>query len=302
MTEVEYAESTTHAGPELYQGLIEAQEAIDSVAPDRWTSGGARYHYASTEAILFDGRKALHKGGLALVRGRVKRYPRSEDGKDSFMVVTHFRLIHSSGQYLDFSIGIPAVPNRGMGDDKATGSAITYATRYAMVGMLCLPRTEKGEDPEERNDEQSGQQDRQPPAPQMRPPQARQESTNPAPKPFQRNSTSWDLEASLKVIRLWWNLTAQLGQQPPETDLDELAKHGLDEIRVAGQKAKQGLIEAMLRMEDSLRESGIEPDNRPLKTNDLSKLSNTHLTEYAKQLRVVGDLTFGKQNGEEEQE
>lgn len=311
---IEMREEENHAGPEFYQGLLKAQMAIKAVSQDAQTTGGAIYHYASTENVMREGRKALHAGKLVFIRGRVKTYAPRE-GANAFMVVTYFRIAHTSGQWVEFSLGIPAFPNRGMGPDKATGSAVTYATRYAMIGILCLPRVEKGADPEEHNDQAMAQKSGPPRMARQAPPpqapaqqqwnQSEQQAQQQPRQPFRRSSTSWDPEDSKKMIQRFWSLIGDLGDQPPASNLEKAFQDGVDAVQAIGRESKVALIAAMLRIENAIRQQGTEPERpkgaagKPI--DDLAKLSNAQLIGYAETLRSVADIVLGGTHVQETQ-
>jgi hypothetical protein len=224
----------------------------------------------------------------------VKKHP--GDGNGEFLVVTYFRIAHVSGEYIDFSVGIPAVPNRGMGNDKATGSAITYATRYAIIGMLCLPRVEKGADPEEHDDERAAQRYEQRQTQRQAQQAAQRPQATATSQGSQASRGAVDAENLAARIKAMWPLIERLGDQPTYADIDKMVvAKNIDSLMNLGSQTLRELKDAIMRVEDELAKRGVPPE-RPvyLAGENFAKARPETLVPYVKSLADAADIALHK--------
>ena len=59
-------------------------------------------------------------------------------GAEKTVTVTT-RLLHISGEWMEDSLTLPYVSNKGINEAQAAGSAISYARRYGLASMCCIP-------------------------------------------------------------------------------------------------------------------------------------------------------------------
>lgn len=110
--------------------LVAAQADLRNPAKDRTANTGTfTYKYADLASILDLVRPILAKHGLAITQD-----VRMEDGR----LLIHSRLIHSSGECLDFG---PLAGSVGTSWQQ-TGGGITYARRYALQAILGIAADE----------------------------------------------------------------------------------------------------------------------------------------------------------------
>lgn len=99
-------------------------------------TSGYGYKYATLDQILNIARPLLSKHGLAMVQMATTR-----DQKCQLVEVTT-RLIHTSGQWIEATLGMWVGESKGMSAAQATGSVITYARRYAVQTLLGMAAEE----------------------------------------------------------------------------------------------------------------------------------------------------------------
>lgn len=119
---------STPALNELAAALAKAQAAIRGAEKDR-TNPHFKQQYATLDSVWQACRKALTEHGLSVVQGV------SGDGE---IVTVTTRLMHASGQWMQSALALKPVKN----DPQAAGSAITYARRYALAGMVGVAPTD----------------------------------------------------------------------------------------------------------------------------------------------------------------
>jgi hypothetical protein len=184
-------------GPELARALVAAQKAAKAVAKDAENTFH-RYKYASAEAIVDEARGALSDNGLAVMPLSVKRDPDQPDhvwetgedektGKPTSWIVTPrrilstYRLLHESGQWQDFEMSTPVIPEKGRPEDKAEFGSRTENLGYAMRDLLLIPRgTEGANVPSGRDDTDKD----------VRGPTNRQQSREAQPTDLERKQTN----------------------------------------------------------------------------------------------------------------
>jgi hypothetical protein len=109
--------------------------------------------YATLENVIDTARPALNKHGIAWMQSPGALV-------DGAITVTTV-LMHKSGEWVSSSFHMPLAKR----DPQATGSAITYACRYALMAILGLPPTD--------DDAEQTQERAPPPPPPPPPPPAR---------------------------------------------------------------------------------------------------------------------------------
>jgi hypothetical protein len=87
--------------------------------------------YATLENVIDTARPALNKHGIAWMQSPGALV-------DGAITVTTI-LMHKSGEWVSSSFQMPLAKR----DPQATGSAVTYASRYALMAMLGLPPTDE---------------------------------------------------------------------------------------------------------------------------------------------------------------
>jgi hypothetical protein len=153
---------TEIANAKLYAALARAvarAEAIEKDAHNKFHN----YKYASAEAIIAEAREALSAEGLAVFPVSIGRdveqldhkWGTDAEGKDYIDVPRRlratYRLVHESGEWVEFSSTCPVIPEKGRPEDKAEFGARTENLGYMLRDLLCLPRV-AGEVPSGRDD------------------------------------------------------------------------------------------------------------------------------------------------------
>ena len=110
---------------EVASALADATAQLENVGKaHRANAGKARYSYANIADVLRVTRPVLASHGLALVQGQ-------DLTAEQVVVVT--RLVHRSGEWMETDCRVPVDRQGGI---QGTGSAMTYARRYAVLGLL----------------------------------------------------------------------------------------------------------------------------------------------------------------------
>jgi hypothetical protein len=131
---------------ELAAALAAAQGEFPPIPKDctakiQTKKGGSySFKYADLDTVLSTVRPVLSKHGLALV---VDVYSVKNEGGERAMRAT-IRLLHSSGQWLETSGLAIAIDADAYANQPAqsSGSAATYATRYAVEALLSIRATD----------------------------------------------------------------------------------------------------------------------------------------------------------------
>lgn len=110
---------------ELAGALSKAQGMMQSATKDA-KNPFFKSSYATLASVIDASRDALSKNNLAVIQSPQN----TEKG-----VVLETTIMHSSGQWVMSTYPINPVKN----DPQGIGSAITYAKRYALQSMLCIP-------------------------------------------------------------------------------------------------------------------------------------------------------------------
>jgi len=119
---VRSSETLTKISPALVKA-INAIEGVKKGADNPFFKS----KYANLESVIEAAHGALEANGLAVMQG-----PGPMDGN---CITLTTRLIHESGEWIETDFSLPA----GKMDPQAAGSAITYARRYSLMAMLCIP-------------------------------------------------------------------------------------------------------------------------------------------------------------------
>jgi hypothetical protein len=106
--------------------LVKAINAIEGVKKGA-DNPFFKSKYANLESVIEAAHDALSANGLAVMQG-----PGPMDGS---CITLTTRLVHESGEWIETDFSLPA----GKMDPQAAGSAITYARRYSLMAMLCIP-------------------------------------------------------------------------------------------------------------------------------------------------------------------
>lgn len=114
--------STIETG-KLAEALVKAQAEVMAAHKDS-TNPFFKSSYADLESVWDAIRMPLTKNGLSVAQGTDY-----VDGAGTCVVT---RLMHVSGQWIEGCLPVSAIKN----DPQSQGSAITYARRYALAGMV----------------------------------------------------------------------------------------------------------------------------------------------------------------------
>lgn len=144
------------AASTLAAALVEAQSHAQAVAKDS-TNSFHRYKYASAEAVIEEARQALAAAGLALITTGWRFEPHASEEFSSApigRVHVKYRLLHTSGESVEFESSTPVISEKGRPADKAEATALTYNLGYFLRGLLLLPRVDESEVVDARDDRQ----------------------------------------------------------------------------------------------------------------------------------------------------
>lgn len=210
----------TTQGSKIAQGLLTAQKAIGEVKKDAENTYHG-YKYTSADEMVRVARAALHASGLTLtltghdfsVLPEIQAVFSEDDAVPPYIFVTsHFSLEHESGERRAFDFTLPAIPGSGRPLDKAILGCMTTSTAYVLRDLLQIPRQDENEI--------SGRDDTQTPAPRRQPQQTwsqkKAETSMSAPPPPQN-------KASVKA-RVWGTIAAW--SKVPAAESDKLGQAG----------------------------------------------------------------------------
>ena len=127
----------------LAAALNKAQGAAGAVSKGS-RNNFHKYKYASAEALIEEGRSALHGAGLALVPDSQSIELGTGDGLS--VLKRTYTLIHSGGGSLTMSQEWPIIPEKGRPMDKAVASAVTASLGYFLRDLLLMPRVDPADD------------------------------------------------------------------------------------------------------------------------------------------------------------
>lgn len=107
----------------IVPAFVAALSAMESVKKDRHANlgdKGAKYNYADLTSVIDVARPTLQANGLAVTQVA------SDEGVQTIV-------LHEEGEWLSFP---PLTVKTGQNSPQAQGSAITYAKRYQLLGVL----------------------------------------------------------------------------------------------------------------------------------------------------------------------
>lgn len=144
----------TSLPPKLCAALVIAQKGARGVEKDA-KNDYHQYKYASSEAVIDEGRRCLLTADLALFPRsrrfealdlRVEQTGNDKSGKPKppkgaiGRVEMVYCLVHTSGEAVEIASGTWVVPEAGRPEDKAEAAAVTSDLGYVLRGVLLLPR------------------------------------------------------------------------------------------------------------------------------------------------------------------
>ena len=113
----------------LMGALLKVQGEVDGVAKDS-TNPHFRAKYASLEAVHEALRGPLQDAGLVVMQAPGEVF----DATGAIALTT--MVVHAaSGEWIKSTMHLPLAKN----DPQGAGSAITYAERYSLMALFCLP-------------------------------------------------------------------------------------------------------------------------------------------------------------------
>lgn len=168
------------------------------------------FSYATLDSILDGVRPVLAKHGLAIVQTMVLVGNNATPAMRS-------TLLHKSGESI--ATDVPMTIDRP--GNQALGSAMTYARRYGLIGLLALAADEDDDGNEADGNKVQERTDR--PAP------ARQPTAPPADKPAQADGAkAGSIAAKAEFDKLHASLVAKLGAEETEHQIAAIKKrHGV---------------------------------------------------------------------------
>lgn len=124
---------------ELFKALFAAQQVVKPIEKDS-RNAFANFNYVSAESMIEDAREILLGCGLSFEQ-------RGWQLLDATSVRIEYRLVHAeSGESDTWVTHVPVVEGKGKPADKALLTALTTDIGYALRGLLCMARVEKGTD------------------------------------------------------------------------------------------------------------------------------------------------------------
>lgn len=128
---------TSEAINEISEALVRAQAKFGA-AIKASQNPAFRSKYADLSSVIDATLEHLNAEGICAMQHPALEF--QEKGEDRIALVTMTtRLQHKSGQWMESDLSIPAVM-RDRFDAQSVGSAITYAARYALQSICCVPR------------------------------------------------------------------------------------------------------------------------------------------------------------------
>lgn len=139
----------------IYQKLIEVQEELK--APKGQYNSFGKYHFRSTEDILEALKPLLIKRGLLLVM-----YDEIELIGSRIYVVSTADLTDGATNIKVSARARESETKKGMDDSQITGTASSYARKYALNGMFLIDDSKDADTPEYSGQMNNQQQSKQP--------------------------------------------------------------------------------------------------------------------------------------------
>lgn len=144
----------------IYQKLIEVQEELK--APKGQYNSFGKYHFRSTEDILEALKPLLIKRGLLLVM-----YDEIELVGSRIYVVSTADLTDGAANIKVSARARESETKKGMDDSQITGTASSYARKYALNGMFLIDDSKDADTPEYSGQMNNQQQSKQPKQPEI---------------------------------------------------------------------------------------------------------------------------------------
>ena len=132
----------------IMAALLVAQKAAVAVAKES-RNQHYNYAYASTEAMIEEGKAALIGAGLVL--SQLSWTPCGPGEIGSYVNIQYELLCPEGGVGVRWSSRTPVIPEKGRPLDKAQSTALTYSLGYTIRGLLLLPRVEPGTEVDARD-------------------------------------------------------------------------------------------------------------------------------------------------------
>lgn len=142
----------------IYQKLIEVQEELK--APKAQYNSFGKYHFRSTEDIVEALKPLLIKRGLLLLM-----YDEIELVGSRIYVVSTADLTDGATNIKVSARARESEAKKGMDDSQITGTASSYARKYALNGMFLIDDSKDADTPEysgQMNNQQQSKQPKQP--------------------------------------------------------------------------------------------------------------------------------------------
>lgn len=173
---------------------------------------GYSYRYADLAGILQIARPLASKNGIAIIQ---------EAATEADMIAVTTRLIHKSGEWLEFNqLHMAVEPKKGLSQAQCVGSVVTYARRYALAAAIGITQDDDdaaaGEKPTTKQTSRAPQQSQ--PAPKQTAKPANASSSPPASQPG--NGAS---EGMLRLLRA-------RAESKGITDEQVIAKAGVESL------------------------------------------------------------------------
>lgn len=147
----------------IHQKLIEVQEELK--APKRQYNSFGKYHFRSTEDIVEALKPLLIKRGLLLLM-----YDEIELIGSRIYVVSTADLTDGATNIKVSARARESETKKGMDDSQITGTASSYARKYALNGMFLIDDSKDADTPEysgQMNNQQQSKQPKQPKQPEI---------------------------------------------------------------------------------------------------------------------------------------
>jgi len=131
---------TSDTTGELAAALAKAQGAMDGASKDA-KNPHLKNSYADLAAVWAACREVLSNSGLAVSQGLSTELitVKKADGADEvwgWVVRCVTRLSHSSGEWVEETLTLPAVEQKGISMAQSIGATATYARRYGLSAMV----------------------------------------------------------------------------------------------------------------------------------------------------------------------
>ena len=116
----------SHGIGKLAGALAKAHLSLTNGGKDK---EGYGYNYMELGTIINIARKPLADNGLAIIQSH------AQEGNK---VLVESLLIHSSGEWVKNTLGIPVTPMKQLSAAQMIGVCMTYGRRYSMQSMLMI--------------------------------------------------------------------------------------------------------------------------------------------------------------------